>query len=121
METTTTYSTDGDNTYSSITEFDVKEWDRVFNEFERNLLDAELEGQIQYEADLAAKIEEEISLFQSALKLLFTAIHTKQKEKAHEPPMSTTLVLLRALKENGDAGPGRPHMNGDLARSAKTR
>ncbi|KAF9306967.1 hypothetical protein BG003_000847, partial [Podila horticola] len=50
---------DADSTYSNA-EFDLEEWDRVFNEFERNLLDAELEGQIQYEADLAANIEEEI-------------------------------------------------------------
>jgi hypothetical protein len=43
-------------------EFDHVQWDQEFDGFERNLLDAELEGQIQHEADLAANREERVAI-----------------------------------------------------------
>ncbi|KAG0253968.1 hypothetical protein BGZ95_006164, partial [Linnemannia exigua] len=42
--------------------FDHVLWDQVFEGFERNLLDGAIEGQIQYEADMAANREEEVAI-----------------------------------------------------------
>ncbi|KFH74000.1 hypothetical protein MVEG_01213 [Podila verticillata NRRL 6337] len=53
---------DANNIHNNDAEFDPVQWDQFFGEFEHNLLDAELEGQIQYEAALVANREEEIRI-----------------------------------------------------------
>ncbi|KAF9367930.1 hypothetical protein CPB97_005140, partial [Podila verticillata] len=56
------FDDDAGNIYDNNAEFDPAEWDQVFELFERNLLDDELEGQLPYEADLAANRAEEIAI-----------------------------------------------------------
>ncbi|KAF9311053.1 hypothetical protein BG006_004638, partial [Podila minutissima] len=53
---------DAYNIHNNDAKFDPDQWDQFIGDFEHNLLDAKLEDQIQYEADLAANREEEIDI-----------------------------------------------------------